>query len=212
MNSTFVTRLRGGISAVSLAVLFSASGVLGTMAGLSPAYAQTALTADQASSIQTSLTASIQAAGNNPTAVEAAISQALQTAISTYGAGATASITNVVLTTSEADGVAPGQIGTGLAQAAVAVSASSPVAAATIATTVGTEGRGGEVASFSATASSSGSVSLASAASGASGTAAITGAITNAGGITGAGTGGGAVGGGAAGGGGGCLNPSCTAL
>src|ERR1700722_13791163 len=87
MNSTFVTRLRGGISAVSLAVLVSASGVLGTLAGLSPAYAQTALTADQASSIQTSLTASIQAAGNNPTAVEAAISQALQTAISTYGAG-----------------------------------------------------------------------------------------------------------------------------
>lgn len=212
MRTNFSARMRGAVSAVSLTVLFSTSAVVGTVVGLTlPASAQT-LTADQTSSLSTSLTAAINAANGNATAIEAAIAQAVEGAIATYGPGAAASITSAVLTIAEQAGATPAQIGNGLGQAAVAENSTNPAAAGAIATTTGAEGKGNEVTAFDSSTTGAGLTNLAALANNASGTAV---GSTNAGGVGGAGGAGGGTTGGAGnggGGGGGCLNPSCTAL
>ncbi len=121
MKISKALRLNASVSATVLSAMLGMSAVGGTLVLTSTAaYAQTALTADQTSAIQTSLAAAITAANGDPAAIEAAISTAIQNAITTYGSGAAASITSAVLTDAEADGATQSEIGTGVADAAAA--------------------------------------------------------------------------------------------
>jgi hypothetical protein len=182
-----------------------------------PAYAQTALSLSQASAIEASLTAAIQAAKGDPTLIEAAISQALVNGISLYGPDAASAVTAAVMTAAEDAHVSQFEIGAGLADGAATIASTNLTAAQTIASTVANEGRSGEIRSFESTSTSLGYSNLASLAGAGATTTGETGG-TAGGGLTGGGNLGNAFsggfngGGGGAGGGGGCLNPSCTKL
>ena len=202
-------------SAAVFAVVLGMPVAVGALALVStPAYAQTTLSSTQISAIQSSLTAALQGAHCDRTAIEAAISQAVQNAIALYGSDSTAAITSAIMSYAErADGcVSPDAIGDGLAQAAAAESVVNMSAATAIARTVANEGNSGEILAFQSMATSLGYSNLASiAGSGATPTREFGG-----GGLTGGGLGnafsGGFPGGSGGGGGGGCLNPSCTKL
>ena len=210
-------RLGASVSAAVLSAVLGMSAVTGALVLTStPAYAQTALDSTQLSAIQTSLTTALQAANGDSVAIQAAISTALQNAISLYGSGAAGAITSAIMSYAEQAGVSQSDIGSGLAQAAATLSATNVSAASVIASTVANEGKSGEVVAFQSTATSLGYSNLASiAGSGATPTGETGG--TAGGGLTGGGNlgnafSGGFSGGGGGGGGGGCLNPSCTKL
>lgn len=186
----------------SLVVVALAGSVL--VAG-PPARAQAALSQEQVAVIRTSLLRALEAARGDATAIELAISQTLQAAVAQYGVGTAGQIASVILVSAEQAGVAPTQIGNGLAQAAAAIAPGNNAASASIATTVANEATTAEIESFQATATRLGFTNLASIA----GTAATPTGET--GGRASNGTGGSGLGGGG-GQGSGCLNPSCTKL
>lgn len=203
-------KLTGSVSAAVIATGLSlAAGVATVAMTAMPAVAQTALSGEQIAAVQSSLKAAL-AAAQTDAAKEAAISQAIQAAVALYGTGSAASVTSVVLQTTEVAGVSPSVIGTGLAQASAALAPTNMTAASAIATTVANEGNASERGSYQTASSGLGYANLASiAGAGPTATGGVTGGAQ--GGIGLGGLGGGFTGGGAAGGGGGgCLNPSCT--
>ena len=167
-------RASGAACSAVLALALGLFAVVDTVALSTPAFAQTALTREQLSQIQNTLAATIQASKGDSVAIQFAITQALQEAIAKYGSDAVASITSAVLTVSEDAGVHPAVIGVAVAQAAVAVSATDPAAAAVVATTVANQGQFVEVASFLTTATASGSSTAATVATAANASAAPT--------------------------------------
>ncbi|MEJ0027278.1 MAG: hypothetical protein WDN01_14735 [Rhizomicrobium sp.] len=205
MKKAFLKSLRTGAASLALsAALVSSSVGVAEFAMMTPAFAAVSLTVEQTSSLQTSLTAAIQAANGDPAAIEAAISKSVQDAIATYGTDAAASITSAVLTIAESAGATASEIGAGLGQASAAIAPTSTTAASAIASTLANEGKTDEVASYQSTTTSLGYSNLASVA-GKTPSTSETGGNLN--GISG--------GRNLAGGtpsGGGCLNPSCTSL
>ena len=167
MNILKALRLNASVSASVLSAVLGMSAVGGSLVLTSTAaYAQTTLSADQLSALQTSLATAITAANGDPAAIEAAISTAIQNAVTTYGSDAAGSITSAVLTDAEADGVPQSVIGNGVAQAAAAISPTNASAALSIASTVANKGKSGEITAFQTEATSLGYTNLASAAGG----------------------------------------------
>jgi hypothetical protein len=215
MNFLSKKRFSNGVSAMVLATGMSFAAGVGTLVLVAaPAMAQTTLSSDQVAAIHSQLQAAL-AAATTADGKQAAISQAVQTAVGLYGAGATSAITAAVIQTAEGAGVDNFSIGRGLALASAGlISSNNMVAANTIASTVSNEANQGEITGYTQTVTSLGYSNLASIA-GSSPTVSggTTGGTGGQGGIGLGGTGGGATGGGAGGGGGGgCLNPSCTSL
>jgi hypothetical protein len=212
---TLKTNFRRSISATAIAIGLSVATGLGVVVVTAvPAAAQTTLRADQIAAIQSSLQLALKAARSEEARAQA-IASAIESAISIYGVGATSAITSVVMTTSEAAGVTPTVIGTGLAQASAREATNNNLTAATaIAATIANEGNISERSAYQTTSISLGYTNLASIAAGSPMvTGGVTGGTGGGGGIGTGGIGGGFTGGGAAGGGGGgCLNPSCTHL
>ena len=200
----FAKSLSAAVMAMGLSLAAGAATVLMTAV---PAAAQVTLSAEQTAAIQSSLRDALRAAQTDE-AKEAAISQAIQTAVALYGSGTASSITSVVMQTAEEAGIAPALIGTGLAQASAALAATNMTAASSIASTVANEGNALERSSYQTASTGLGYANLASIAAagptvtGGTGSTVVGGAITGLGGsLTGGSTSGG-----------GCLNPSCTKL
>ncbi len=208
MKKSFLKSLRAGAASLALSVALVGSSVCVTeFAMIAPAFAATVLTTDQTTSIQTSLTAAIQAANGDPTAIELAISTAAQNALATYGYDAAASITSAILTIAESAGANSTEIGTGLGQASATVAATNTTAASAIASTLANEGKSDEVTAYQSTTTSLGYSSLASTAGGTPSTSQTGGNLSG-----GSNNGGNTSSNGSGGSGGGCLNPSCTSL
>ena len=141
MKISKALRLNASVLATMLSAMLGMSASATLVLTSTAAFAQTTLTPDQSSAIQTSLAAAITAANGDPALIEAAISTAIQNAISTYGSGAAGSITSAVLTDAEADGATQSEVGTGVAEAAAAISPTNSAAALSIASTVSNEGK-----------------------------------------------------------------------
>ncbi|MEJ0041072.1 MAG: hypothetical protein WDM81_02050 [Rhizomicrobium sp.] len=205
MKKTFLKSLRAGATSLALsAALVSSSVGVAEYAMMTPAFAAISLTVEQTSTLQTSLTAAIQAANGDPAAIEAAISTAVQNAIATYGTDAAASITSAVLTIAESAGATATEIGTGLGQASAAIAPTSTTAASAIASTLANEGKSDEVVAYQSTTTLLGYSNLASVAGNTPSTGQTGGNVNGV-------NGGNNLAGGSPSGGG-CLNPSCTSL
>jgi hypothetical protein len=127
----------------------------------SPAWAVTVLTSTETASLQTSLTAAIQAANGDKAAIEAAIAKAMQDALATYGSDAAGSIASAIISIAEAAGATEAEIGDGLGQASAAIAPTDLTAANAIASTVANEGKSGEVTAYAETVRRLGLESLA---------------------------------------------------
>lgn len=207
MKKSLLQSVRAGASSLVLsAALMSATAGVLSVAMVSPAFAAISLTTSETSSLQTSLTASIKAANGDPAAIEAAIAQAVENAITTYGPDAAGSITSAVLTIAESAGATGAEIGTGLAQASASEAPNNLAAASAIASTLSNEGKSTEVAAYETTADGLGYSNLASIAGASPST------LGETGGNVGGSSGNGFTNSGSGGSGGGCLNPSCTSL
>lgn len=202
--------------ALVVALGLSVSAVALILTG--PVAAQTALSSSQLATVQVSLNAALKAAGNNPAAIKAAIAGQLQQDIATYGAADASVLTSALITLAEQDGVPPGLLGAGLAQAAVNIGGACTTTGQTlgtvgsaIASTLANVGNQVEIVSFESTSTSLGCTQLASIA-GSSPTVGTgsTGSTGNAnGGLSGSFSGSFS---GGPGNNGGCLTPSCTSL
>jgi len=180
------------------------------MAATPPA-TQPALSSAALINIRSSLKAGIDAAKSDHALIRAALAQAVQAAIATYGAGYAGTIASAIISDAEALGVQYDDIGAGLAEAATALAGTNAAAAQAIALTVANEGNQDEIKYFMQIATSLGYKILADIAGG---TPTPTGETTAGGvglGSLSNGFSGGFPGGGTPGGNG-CLNPSCTSL
>lgn len=171
-----------------------------------PAVAQVVLGADQIAAIQASLRTALLAAKGDA-AVEAAIANAEQSAITLYGPTSASSVTSIVLSAAENASVGQCTIGRGLGAAAASLAPTNVTGASGVATTVANEGGTLERSCFQTATTSLGYANLASIAGGEPTATGGTGGV-GLGGLGGGFTGGGVAGGG----GGGCLNPSCTRI
>lgn len=151
------SRARRGLGASVIAAMLISAGAGGLTIGMtSAAWAQAALTTEQSSAFSVSLNAAIRGANGSVPAMQAAISQAVQSAVSS-NATAAGGYVSVTLTAAEAAGATPATIGAALGQAAAAVIAAGNRAAAVImATTIANEGSAAEIAAFQSAVAAAG--------------------------------------------------------
>jgi len=165
------------------------------------------LSAADLTTINSAMNNAIAGAGGDPAKVAAAISSETQTLITQFGQVNPMLVAEAAITAAGQAGATPGEVGTGMAGAALAENATTGLE---IADAVGATAPNGAIAAFQLTASSGGpnGVTLADAAlsyenvgagNGGGGNGSSQGFFSGGGGLNGGG-----------GGGGGCRNPSCT--